>query len=565
MSSKGIKAGRAYTELGTDDSQLRRGLRDAQERLKRFSASVSRVGASIAAAGTAGVAGFAAATRQFAGYGDQINKISARTGLGAAAVSELGFAAEQSGASMELLETGVRRMQATVRSAGRGLSTSTDALDAVGLSAEKLAGVSPEQQLNMIANGLAAIDDPGKRAAVAMEIFGRAGQRLVPLLSGGSAGMAKLRSEAQALGLTVSDDAAAAAAELTDSMNRLARTARDLVFEIGGALAPAATDFANKATAVASAVAGWIQENRGLVNIAAAATLAITGAGLALLTLGGAAALASVAVGGLVTLVGAITAATAALAGIVTSTAGLVTLAIVAAGSALLAFTSQGRTALARLAEWFRLIGSVARPVLQGILDALAGGQFAAAARIAGLGIEIGFRTAFRNVAEWLDRLINSMVDRISSFATAAVAALVGLSEATGGRLGLSAESGAAAIGAISGLPSVSSNFAGGNLVALSDAIESLESELAQIAIGSGPEGPRQIDRIHEELQHLPELIAGGLAAAPRVTAASTFSAAAASQISGSTPEERAASAAERSADLLEEINAKADNGIAFA
>ena len=55
-----------------------------------------------------------------------------RTGFSTEALSELRFAAEQSGADLGTLEKGVKRMQSTLLDAELGLSTAVDALETAG-------------------------------------------------------------------------------------------------------------------------------------------------------------------------------------------------------------------------------------------------------------------------------------------------------------------------------------------------------------------------------------------------------------------------------------------------
>ena len=51
--------------------------------------------------------------------GSDLLDMSQRTGVSVEALSELGFAAEQSGADMETLEAGLRKMQKFDRGSGR--------------------------------------------------------------------------------------------------------------------------------------------------------------------------------------------------------------------------------------------------------------------------------------------------------------------------------------------------------------------------------------------------------------------------------------------------------------
>ena len=126
-------------------------------------------------------------------------------------LSELKYAADLSGASVEALETSIRRMQRTVYDAGMGMKSAKDALAQLGLSVEMLKGMKPEDQFETIAESLSKVQDPTTRAALAMVIFGRSGTALLPMLEQGKAGIKAMREEAQKLGLTMSGEAAARA------------------------------------------------------------------------------------------------------------------------------------------------------------------------------------------------------------------------------------------------------------------------------------------------------------------------------------------------------------------
>lgn len=218
---QGIRAGRAFVELFADDSQLVRGLRRAEKKLKAFGASIRKLGLVVAGIGTAILTPLAASVRLFTTLGDQTAKMAQRTGLSVEALSELRFAASQAGIDLETLENTVRRMQRSISDAGRGLSTATEALGDLGLTFSDLDGLSPEAQFNLLADRVSRIDDATRKAAIAMTIFGRSGTQLLPLFAQGSAGIGALRAEARRLGLTMSGEDAKAAEDLEDALDRL--------------------------------------------------------------------------------------------------------------------------------------------------------------------------------------------------------------------------------------------------------------------------------------------------------------------------------------------------------
>ncbi|MCA9251267.1 MAG: hypothetical protein KDA54_09035 [Phycisphaerales bacterium] len=393
-SAKGIRAGRAFVELGVSD-KLTRGLRQAQKRLKAFGAGVRNAGLRITAFGASLAAPLAASLKVFSSAGDQLDKMSKRTGVSVEALSELGFAAEQSGTDLETLEKGIRVMQRTMGDASQGLATAVDAFDTLGLKVEQLQGLSPEQQFTAIADRLSQIADPSARAAAAMDVFGRAGTALLPLLADGAKGMAELRDEARSLGLTISTESASDAALLTDTLNILFRVLKQGVFTIGSALAPAIIDVSNRITRVAVRVAEWIKQNKALVVTALKVTAAIVAGGVALVALGFLFSGLAAGLGGLATIVSGVGAALGVIGSILVSLIspiGLVVSAVVGLGTTLLLTTDAGAEALAWLGDRFRALKDTVFKVIGGISDALAAGDIGLAAKILWLSLKLAWQ-----------------------------------------------------------------------------------------------------------------------------------------------------------------------------
>ena len=230
---------------------LSKSLDKAEGRVSKFKkkaskalGAVKKAAAGFAIAGGAALVAFGVkAVTSFADAGDEIHKMAARTGFGTEALSELKFAAEQSGASLESIEKASKRMASTIFDAEMGLLGAKDALAALGLTAEDLKGLSPETQFQIIADKLGAVEDASTKAAIAQDIFGRSGAELIPLMNEGAEGMAALRQEARDLGVVFSQDAANSAADFKDAQNELKSAVNGVFFAVGSELTPAITAF----------------------------------------------------------------------------------------------------------------------------------------------------------------------------------------------------------------------------------------------------------------------------------------------------------------------------------
>lgn len=73
----GIRAGKAYVEIGTNDSALQKGLARAERRLKAFGASVQNLGRNFLAIGAAAATPLAAGVRAFSSYEDAMAALRA--------------------------------------------------------------------------------------------------------------------------------------------------------------------------------------------------------------------------------------------------------------------------------------------------------------------------------------------------------------------------------------------------------------------------------------------------------------------------------------------------------
>jgi len=395
-STQGIRAGRAFVELFADDSKLVRGLRAAEKKLKAFGQGIRNLGLKVVGLGAAILAPLAASAKLFSGYGDQVAKMAKRTGLSVETLSELRFVASQTGTEFESLEMAFRKMQRSIFDAGRGLSTQTDALDELGLKFEDLDGLSPEQQFKLLADRIGKVEDPTKRAAIAMSLFGRTGTNLLPMFAAGAKGIEALQAEARRLGLTMSKEDAESAEQFTDALDSLWKVIKQGVFNIGAALAPILQTVAERFTTVATKAGEWIKQNRQVIVTVLKVAAIVLAAGAALVVLGTIISSLGSAIGLLITVVTTIVAVLKLLAAAITflvSPIGLVIAAFAALGAFIIQATGAGGKALDWLGKRFNALKDTALAAWRGIGDALAAGDIGLAAKILWLTLKLAWQT----------------------------------------------------------------------------------------------------------------------------------------------------------------------------
>jgi hypothetical protein len=413
-----VRAGGAYVELNARDN-LSASLAKAKAQLEAFGKGAKELGSSVMDSGkmvlgfgAAIVGGLGAAAMTFAHIGSELKDMADRTGVSVEALSELQFVFAQTGVSAEDLETSFKKMSKFIVSAAEGSKGATELITRLGLSLSDLASASPERQMEMIADAVAKIQNPSERAAVAIELFGRSGTKMLPVLQQGGDALRRMREEAGAMGLTVSMDAANAADVLDDSVGALFATLRKLAFEIGAAVAPMLTEFVNYVRGAVSAVTTWVMANQEFIRYAVGIGAAILGAGAAMVTLGaviygvGSAISTVLAIGsglysffsGLVAFMGAVGNAAIAMWGAILSPTAVVVGALAVVIGAFLYFSGTIDALVAQFSETFGAISGIVTETFAGIRDALASGDLVAAGQVAMAGLRALIQAAWTGI-----------------------------------------------------------------------------------------------------------------------------------------------------------------------
>lgn len=366
-----IRASRAFVELFADDTKLARTLKSAEQKIKAFGASIRKMGAALAGGGLAVATPLIASAKAFASVGDALDEMSQRTGVSVESLSQLKFGLDLAGSSLEGFEKSLRKAQVNITDAASGSKAAKQAFAALGLKISDLKSLSPEAQFLAIADAIARIEDPTRRAAAAVDIFGRSGTELIPFLAQGSAGIERLKKEADKLGLTMSTEDARAAAVFADAIDRLLKSLRALSIQVGAALAPSLSRIADQFTAVTAAVRSFAAENPGLITSLATVAAGMTGVGGAMVALGFAASAVGAGFGVVANAIKALLASLAALQAAVVASVGA-NAAIAAAMKLTKVGASGASLAFAALAPPLRIVNTLLKLVETGFIGVAA-------------------------------------------------------------------------------------------------------------------------------------------------------------------------------------------------
>lgn len=187
---------------------------------------------------------------------DATAKLSDRLGIATEALIGLQHHADLSGVSAEALTGGLEKMFKTLGDGATKGGAAAAAFAKLGLSAEGLANMPTDQAFAEIAQALSDIENPAERAHAAMEIFGRSGQQLLPMMLAGKEGIAAAQAEAEKLGLTFSRTDAAKVEAANDALTRMQKLFTGAAQTLAIQLSPFIDAAAAKLTAMGSSGEG---------------------------------------------------------------------------------------------------------------------------------------------------------------------------------------------------------------------------------------------------------------------------------------------------------------------
>lgn len=159
-----------------------------------------------------------AAAKQTVDFADDLGNLSQKLGTSVEDLSRLGYAAKMSATDMEEVTRGIEALnKSTISGANKA------ALDALGVSARKADGSikSNKDLLYELADAFSAVEDGPAKSAAAMQIFGQSGQKLIPMLNGGSAALKEFGEQADAVGYTIDQQTSQAAAVLNNTIGEM--------------------------------------------------------------------------------------------------------------------------------------------------------------------------------------------------------------------------------------------------------------------------------------------------------------------------------------------------------
>jgi len=230
----------AVDQTKTAFDSIKRGLGGLTDTAKSVNGVLANLGAGVS------LAGIGAMIKSSIDSADALDEMAQRTGIAVESLSLLVPAAELSAVSTEKFEAGLKKLATGMLEAATGSEASAQNFAALGVAVQNQDGTlrDSEQVLLDLADRFQAMPDGAEKAALAVDIFGKAGAEMIPFLNQGREGIGALKQEAAELGLQLSADTAAQAGNFNDALDKLKLATQSIGNQIIASLLPALNDMA---------------------------------------------------------------------------------------------------------------------------------------------------------------------------------------------------------------------------------------------------------------------------------------------------------------------------------
>jgi hypothetical protein len=206
-------------------------LDSALQSLDRVSKGAGIAFAGIVAAAAGVAVAFKSVTTQIGDLGDLADVLD----LSAQSLLNLQRSAQLAGIDAGELNQSIMRLRGNIGDAlVKGTGPAKEALDRLGLSARELSTIPADQQIAKVTAALREVQNPAERAALAIDTLGKQGPRLLAVADAA----ARLKEQAEAMGLALSDVETANLRQAGDAMDELSFIARDTLAKAMAQIAP---------------------------------------------------------------------------------------------------------------------------------------------------------------------------------------------------------------------------------------------------------------------------------------------------------------------------------------
>lgn len=245
-------------------------VKKSTDKLSAFERTTSKIGRSMTKAGTvmlgasAAVGGsILAVGKSTADYAGDMFDMARSTGMGVESFQKIAYAAKMSGIEAEKVTTSFIKFDKMIVDAAGGNKAYMQTFKDLGIQIKDSAGNlrQPNEIFEDVAEIFHNTKDGAAKTALAVELFGKSGAELIPMLNDGKSGLQAFYAEAERMGLVLSAEAIGKGDAFSDQLEQIGQQVKGVKLQLGTALIPALSAAAEKISKVIDKITKWVQEN----------------------------------------------------------------------------------------------------------------------------------------------------------------------------------------------------------------------------------------------------------------------------------------------------------------
>jgi hypothetical protein len=230
--------GQLTIEMAANIVRLQQDLDKAKNSVSSAMSSIQK--SASMAANALGAIGVGLSVAAFTGWiksaidaADETNKMAQKIGVAVKDVAGLQLAFRQAGIDSGALQTSMSKLSVAI-------ANGNDAFVAMNISTRNADGSlkSTRQVLGEVADKFKSYEDGASKTALAVQLFGKAGADLIPLLNAGADSLDQFDEMARKLGLTITDETAARAEKFNDTLDLMGQGFKGISMQVMAELLP---------------------------------------------------------------------------------------------------------------------------------------------------------------------------------------------------------------------------------------------------------------------------------------------------------------------------------------
>lgn len=263
-----------FAKITLDDKDYKKGIKSAEKSGKSFGSSLAKglkvAGKAMAALYTGTVAAASVLAKITLGavkYGDEIGKQSQKLNMSTDGYQKWSTILEMAGTSIDSMSMGMKTFTGILDEASNGNADALLTLNKLGLGFKDFEGLSVEDSLKKVVEQFQTMEQGAEKTQLAVDLFGRSGQELLPLLNQEVGSIDELFKSYEDLGLIISEDAVKASEEMGNQLTLLKKSFKVASVAIGTAFMPTLNSVVTGLLEMASgAASGAEQFKTGIIS-----------------------------------------------------------------------------------------------------------------------------------------------------------------------------------------------------------------------------------------------------------------------------------------------------------